>query len=41
MFRPGLFSSFTQMLGWGDAEWDQARALIKAQNEKDKARRSV
>ena len=41
MFRPGLFSSFTQMLGWGDAEWDQARALIKAQNEKDKAQRSV
>ena len=33
--------SFTQMLGWGDAEWDQARALIKAQNAKDKAQRSV
>ena len=33
--------SFTQMLDWGDAEWEQARALIKAQNEKDKARRSV
>jgi NAD(P)-dependent dehydrogenase (short-subunit alcohol dehydrogenase family) len=32
---------FTQMLGWGDAEWEQARALIKAQNEKDKAQRSV
>jgi NAD(P)-dependent dehydrogenase (short-subunit alcohol dehydrogenase family) len=33
--------SFTQMLGWGDAEWEQARALIKAQNEIDKAQRSV
>jgi len=33
--------SFTQMLSWGDAEWEQARALIKAQNEKDKAQRSV
>jgi hypothetical protein len=29
------------MLKWGDAEWDEARALIKAQNEKDKAQRSV
>jgi NAD(P)-dependent dehydrogenase (short-subunit alcohol dehydrogenase family) len=33
--------SFTEMLEWGDAEWDEARALIKAQNEKDKAQRSV
>jgi len=33
--------SFTQMLAWGDAEWERARALIKAQNEKDKAQRSV
>ena len=33
--------SFTQMLDWGDAEWENARALIKAQNEKDKAQRSV
>jgi hypothetical protein len=33
--------SFTEMLSWGDAEWEQARALIKAQNEKDKAQRSV
>ena len=33
--------SFTQMLSWGDAQWEQARALIKAQNEKDKAQRSV
>jgi NAD(P)-dependent dehydrogenase (short-subunit alcohol dehydrogenase family) len=33
--------SFTQMLSWGDTEWEQARALIKAQNEKDKAQRSV
>jgi len=34
-------ASFTEMLKWGDAEWDEARALIKAQNEKDKAQRSV
>jgi NAD(P)-dependent dehydrogenase (short-subunit alcohol dehydrogenase family) len=33
--------SFTEMLKWGDAEWEQARTLIKAQNEKDKAQRSV
>jgi hypothetical protein len=33
--------SFTEMLSWGDSEWEQARALIKAQNEKDKAQRSV
>ncbi len=33
--------SFTQMLKWGDNEWEQARAMIKAQNEKDKAQRSV
>jgi NAD(P)-dependent dehydrogenase (short-subunit alcohol dehydrogenase family) len=33
--------SFTEMLRWGDAEWDEARALIKAQNEKDKAKRTV
>jgi NAD(P)-dependent dehydrogenase (short-subunit alcohol dehydrogenase family) len=33
--------SFTEMLSWGDAEWEQARALIKEQNEKDKAQRSV
>jgi short-subunit dehydrogenase involved in D-alanine esterification of teichoic acids len=33
--------SVRQMLSWGDAEWEQARALIKAQNEKDKAQRSV
>jgi hypothetical protein len=33
--------SFTEMLKWGDGEWDEARALIKAQNEKDKAQRSV
>ena len=50
MFQPGLFkgkrilvngSGFTRMLDCSDAEWEQARALIKAQNEKDKARRSV
>ena len=32
---------FSQMLGWSDEQWEQARALIKAQNEKDKAQRSV
>ena len=34
-------SSFTEMLKWGDTQWDEARALIKAQNEKDKAQRTV
>lgn len=33
--------SFTSMLGWGDAEWERARATIKAQNETDKAKRTV
>jgi NAD(P)-dependent dehydrogenase (short-subunit alcohol dehydrogenase family) len=33
--------SFTDCLKWGDAEWAEARAAIKAQNEKDKAKRSV
>ncbi len=32
---------FSRMLSWSDADWEQARALIKAQNEKDKAQRSV
>ncbi len=32
---------FSRMLSWGDADWEQARALIKAQNEKDRAQRSV
>ena len=30
---------FHHLFGWGDAEWRQARDLIKAQNEKDKAAR--
>jgi NAD(P)-dependent dehydrogenase (short-subunit alcohol dehydrogenase family) len=33
--------SFSEYLKWGDAEWSEARAAIKAQNEKDKSRRSV
>ncbi len=34
-------ASFTDMLKWGDEQWQRARELIKAQNEKDKAQRSV
>jgi len=34
-------SSLTSMLGWSDADWERARAMIKAQNEKDKAKRTV
>lgn len=30
---------FTDLFAWGDAEWRNARELIKAQNEKDKAAR--
>jgi len=26
---------------WTDADWERARAAIKAQNEKDKAQRSA
>jgi NAD(P)-dependent dehydrogenase (short-subunit alcohol dehydrogenase family) len=33
--------SFTEYLKWGDAEWAEARAAIKAQNAKDKAGRTV
>jgi hypothetical protein len=29
------------MLDWSDAEWEQARALIKEQNEKEKAQRPL
>jgi NAD(P)-dependent dehydrogenase (short-subunit alcohol dehydrogenase family) len=34
-------ASFKELFGWGDAEWQAARAAIKAQNDKDKAQRSV
>lgn len=34
-------AGFTDMLKWGDEEWQRARELIKAQNDKDKAQRSV
>jgi len=34
-------ASFTELFAWGDAEWQKAREAIKAQNEKDKAKRSV
>ncbi len=33
--------SFTELLNWDNSQWEKARALIKAQNEKDKAQRSV
>jgi hypothetical protein len=33
--------SFNELFKWGDAEWARAREAIKAQNEKDKAKRSV
>jgi len=32
--------SFNELFAWGDAEWEKARAAIKAQNEKDKQQRS-
>ncbi|HWT10648.1 MAG TPA: SDR family oxidoreductase, partial [Roseomonas sp.] len=31
---------FQDYLAWGDAEWDEARARIRARNEADKAKRS-
>jgi NAD(P)-dependent dehydrogenase (short-subunit alcohol dehydrogenase family) len=34
-------ASFTELAAWSDADWEKARAAIKAQNEKDKAQRSV
>jgi len=33
--------SFNELFGLTDADWEKARAAIKAQNEKDKAQRSV
>jgi NAD(P)-dependent dehydrogenase (short-subunit alcohol dehydrogenase family) len=32
--------NFYQLRDWSDADWDQAKASIKAQNEKDRAQRS-
>ncbi len=34
-------SNFYELRQWSDAQWQQARAAIKAQNEKDKAQRGV
>ena len=34
-------ASFTELAGWTDADWQKAREMIKAQNAKDKAQRSV
>ena len=33
--------SFNELFAWTDADWEKARAAIKAQNEKDKAQRSL
>jgi len=33
--------SFNELFKWTDADWEKARAAIKAQNEKDKAQRSL
>ena len=33
--------SFNELFAWTDADWEKARATIKAQNEKDKAQRAV
>jgi len=33
--------SFNELSAWSDADWEKARAAIKAQNEKDKRQRSV
>jgi len=33
--------SFNELFAWTDADWEKARASIKAQNEKDKQQRSV
>jgi NAD(P)-dependent dehydrogenase (short-subunit alcohol dehydrogenase family) len=33
--------SFTQLFGWGDAEWRAAREAIQAQNEMDRAARAT
>jgi NAD(P)-dependent dehydrogenase (short-subunit alcohol dehydrogenase family) len=32
-------ASFTELFSWGDADWQRARELIRAQNEKDRAGR--
>jgi NAD(P)-dependent dehydrogenase (short-subunit alcohol dehydrogenase family) len=32
-------ASFTELFAWGDAEWQRARELIRAQNDKDRAGR--
>ena len=34
-------ASFNELFAWTDADWEKARAAIKAQNEKDKQQRSV
>jgi NAD(P)-dependent dehydrogenase (short-subunit alcohol dehydrogenase family) len=33
--------SFNELFAWSDADWEQARAAIKAQNDKDRQQRSV
>ena len=33
--------SFKELFGWGNAEWEAARAAIKEQNDRDRAKRSV
>src|SRR5437667_1531 len=33
--------SFNELFAWTDADWEKARAAIKAQNEKDKQQRTV
>src|SRR5881628_3433945 len=33
--------SFNELFAWTDADWEKARAAIKAQNEKDKQQRAV
>jgi hypothetical protein len=34
-------ASFTELSAWTDADWQKARAAIKAQNEKDRAQRTA
>jgi hypothetical protein len=34
-------SNFYELRHWTDAQWQAARAAIKAQNDKDRAQRSV
>ena len=33
--------NFSQLLAWGDEEWDAAKAAIQGQNQKDRAKRTV